>query len=162
MAVLELRYQSPDPSAPRQPPRRPYGHYTVDSIPFHSPPLPSAETILETHRTIPPFPMQGKTPPWNTGLPAMLPRKPCPHFHPLAHDALYSLRCICMTPTHLNRRLFTADYLSLSLSLSLFLPISLRPLLFLFHPPSHSPPLLRFIFSPAVSSFELHGFLAFR
>lgn len=61
MAVLELRYQSPDPSAPRKPPYRPTA--TTLSTPFHSiPPLLRPETILETHRTIPPFPCRVKPP----------------------------------------------------------------------------------------------------
>lgn len=56
MAVLELRYQSPNPSSPR-----PLGNplaapRPLRSTPFHSiPPLLHSETILETRRTVAPL-----------------------------------------------------------------------------------------------------------
>lgn len=114
MAVLELRYQSPDPSAPRQPPCRPTAT-TVDSIPFHS--TPSLHwNHPRNSPNHPPFPCRGKPPVKHGASGNAGAQAPSP-LPPPAHDALYSLRCICMTPTHLNRRLFTANSLSLFLSL---------------------------------------------
>lgn len=131
MAVLELRYQSPDPSAPRQPPYRPTAT-TVDSIPFHSTPSLCTETILETHPTIPPFPCWGKPPVKHGASGNAAAQAPSP-LPPLAHDALYSLS-MYMHDTHTLKPASFYRQLSFPLSFSsystLFLPA----------------PLLRFIF----------------
>lgn len=77
MAVLELRYQSSGPSAPRHL----LALRALRSTPFHSIPLllhPGLPWKLSRNHT--PLLVLGKTPVKHGASPATLPRKPCPHF----------------------------------------------------------------------------------
>lgn len=104
------------PLGPSATPLPPYGHYRrLHSIPFH--PFSLHWNHPRNSPNHPPFPMLGKTPRQTWGFRQCCRASPVPTSTPGAWRSLYSLRCICMTPTHLNRRLFTANSLSLFLSL---------------------------------------------
>lgn len=104
MAVLELRYQSPDPFATPSPaPPPPLRHRRLHSIPFH--PFSTAENHPRNSPFLPP---PRCTKDGEGGISGrVLARKLCPHFRHRAARLSYSLslslcvRCICMTPIYI-------------------------------------------------------------
>lgn len=104
MAVLELRYQSPDPFATPSPaPPPPLGHRRLHSIPFH--PFSTAENHPRNSPFLPP---PRCTKDGEGGISGrVLARKLCPHFRHRAARLSYSLslslcvRCICMTAIYI-------------------------------------------------------------